>query len=196
MKRCYICKEFKELSEFGIRRRNPDGHSEACKVCKALKQREYYRTEKGNAKYKAYERSERRKELRNTPEAKEKRLDYNRSEPRKNKRKEYQQRDYVKAKKRIRNRKWKKENRDKHNADWAEYHARKLMAMPEWLTEEEKQFMIGLYKHAKYIEKMFGIKCHVDHIIPLRGKTVCGLHVPWNLQILTAEENMKKGNRI
>jgi hypothetical protein len=86
----------------------------------------------------------------------------------------------------------KKENPAKNAADTQARHAAKLRATPAWadLKAIEK-----FYIEAKRLEKQDGIKRHVDHIVPLRGKKVCGFHVQNNLQILTAEENQKKLNK-
>ncbi len=70
----------------------------------------------------------------------------------------------------------------------------KKQSVPTWLTNEMKLQISQIYKERSRLSKENGIVYHVDHIIPLSGKTVCGLHVPWNLQIISAEENLKKGN--
>jgi 5-methylcytosine-specific restriction endonuclease McrA len=66
---------------------------------------------------------------------------------------------------------------------------------PSWLTEEDYEKIVEIYILCKKMSDETGIQHHVDHIIPLNGKTVSGFHVPWNLQILTASENLSKGNK-
>ncbi len=92
-------------------------------------------------------------------------------------------------------RRWERNNRHYTRAKWAARHALKLKATPSWLTEEHKAEIAYIYEQAVLAEKLTGVKHHVDHVEPLRGEDRCGLHVPWNLQILTAEENRSKGNR-
>ncbi len=92
-------------------------------------------------------------------------------------------------------RKWCATNRDKTRAHTMKRHASKLQAMPPWLTEEHKQQIADIYEQVVLCEHLTGVKHHVDHIEPLQGKDRCGLHVPWNLQVLEARENTSKGNR-
>jgi 5-methylcytosine-specific restriction endonuclease McrA len=89
---------------------------------------------------------------------------------------------------------WQKENQAKVNSYAMQRHAAKIQRTPKWLTDAHKTQILGFYEEAKIMEKTLGGKYEVDHIVPLKGKTVSGLHVPWNLQILTKKENCSKNN--
>lgn len=91
--------------------------------------------------------------------------------------------------KRISNRRWQLTHPGHRAANEARRRATKLRATPKWLTKEQLEEI-----------RQFYLNCpkgyHVDHIHPLKGKGLCGLHVPWNLQYLTASENVHKYNNI
>lgn len=95
----------------------------------------------------------------------------------------------------IKDKIWKEANRDKVRSASAKNRAKRISRVPKWLTPEHKKEIAQIYKKAKDMEKETGIGYHVDHIVPLIGKNVCGLHVPWNLQILEASENYRKSNK-
>ena len=90
---------------------------------------------------------------------------------------------------------WQKNNSDKVNALNAKRHSAKLKRTPPWLTDDHLSQMQTFYTKAKQLTVQTGIVHHVDHIVPLQGKTVSGLHVPWNLQVLTQSDNCSKSNR-
>ena len=69
-----------------------------------------------------------------------------------------------------------------------------LKRTPSWLTDDDFWVIEQAYELAALRTKMLGVEFHVDHIIPLRGKRVSGLHVPQNLRVVTWLENQRKTN--
>ena len=69
-------------------------------------------------------------------------------------------------------------------------------AKPAWLTEEHEFMLEEIYELRDLRSKLTGVVHHVDHIVPLRGQNCCGLHVPWNLQVISAVDNLSKSNSI
>ncbi len=88
-----------------------------------------------------------------------------------------------------------KAHKERYVAARARRRAAQESATPSWLTAIDKAMIQEMYdvSEARYIQT--GIKHHVDHIVPINGKGVAGMHVPWNLQVITAHENLSKGWR-
>jgi hypothetical protein len=68
-------------------------------------------------------------------------------------------------------------------------------ATPNWLSPEQKMEIRLKYRLAIELSRSTGIRHAVDHEVPIQGEEVCGLHVPWNLRVITQEENLKKSNK-
>lgn len=160
MKTCSKCNVEKDLSCFKKDQRYHLGVTGACKEC-----------------YKAYNRANKSSQKwveRNRERSNEIKVKYARKNH-----------EIVKLSKR----KWYDANPKQRMANVRSYQARKLNALPHWLTKDQLKEMRSFYVNcpAGY---------EVDHIIPLRGKNVCGLHVPSNLQYLTISENRRKSNTV
>jgi hypothetical protein len=171
MKNCSKCKLIKQLSEFSPDKRTATGCQSRCKVCMAehrrikhLENPEHYRKLVAESVKRNYQ----------------KKLASNQ---------QYRQNNSEKVKF------WKQKDREINRvrvlSDGAFRRAKKLQRTPQWAN---KQHIQEYYETAQGLSMMTGEWYHVDHIVPLLGKNVCGLHVEHNLQIITAKENLKKGN--
>jgi len=92
----------------------------------------------------------------------------------------------------ARTREYRLNNRGARNAIKAKRRSAKLQRTVSWADLEAIK---NLYKEARRLTEATGILFHVDHIIPLQGNSVSGLHVEGNLQLLTAHENLSKSNK-
>ena len=131
---------------------------------------------------------------------------YNNSEAGKEAKREYYERnkDAVKARAQARPTEEKHSHKKKHKAENPDYYksltnARRRRfrdATPKWLTAEHKMEIRLKYRLAIELSRRLGVPHAVDHIIPLQGEDVCGLHVPWNMEVITQEQNLKKSNKL
>lgn len=174
MKICKKCKQEKCFEMFNKHKNTKDGLQPWCKNCN----RDYINN---------YLLENKKKPL--SPERKLKNQECCKSWRKQNKEKKYlYDKEYL-----IR---WRKENPEKSAIHSSKRRAAKLNATPMWLTEQDILEIDKFYILRKTLEEQTGVAHHVDHIIPLQGENVCGLHVPWNLQVIPASENISKSNKL
>jgi 5-methylcytosine-specific restriction endonuclease McrA len=132
--------------------------------------------------------------------------EYNKSEAGQKAKKGYYERnkDAVIARAQTRPTEEKTESKKRHKEANPDYY-RSLVSMrrrrfrdatPKWLSPEQRMEIRLKYRLAIEMSRATGIRHAVDHEVPIQGEEVCGLHVPWNLRVITQEENLKKSNKL
>jgi len=86
-------------------------------------------------------------------------------------------------------------NKDRYLVNAYKRDERTRRATPPWLSKEHKAEMQTFYWLARDLRAVSGEVYHVDHIVPIQGENVCGLNVPWNLQLLPSDLNISKSNK-
>jgi hypothetical protein len=177
---CTKCKKKKQQFEFFNRSSRPKGIASQCKdCCKERDSDRYYRKQDQILEQKSQYREENKEQI-----------NLKQNEARKNNLEFYRQRDREYYFSNL------EENRIRKASTSARRKAQKNNACPDWLSQDDLSKVKSIYKMCKNISKKTGVLHHVDHIVPLISDVVCGLHVPWNLQIIPATENCSKQNKI
>jgi hypothetical protein len=108
---------------------------------------------------------------------------------------QYKKYPELKAEWALRNKKYARTHKAKINAKTRAYQVSKINRTPKWIDNEEAWLINEIYELAIKRTEVTGYKWHVDHIIPLRGNNVSGLHTADNLQVILAVDNVRKSNR-
>lgn len=188
---CSSCGVEKLKSEFGRNSIKRDGLCAACKVCRnARKKRHYYANREQEVEAaKAWNLANPERVRAN------KRASYRRH---KDRLREKSRSEYVTRRDEIlaANTAWRRANRAKCAEIKARRRSAKLQRTPKWLSAEQKSEIFNCYRTARDMTVITCEPYHVDHVVPLQGEGVCGLHVPWNLQIVPGRVNNAKYNKL
>lgn len=187
---CSQCGADKPLTEFNKKTSTWDGHRAQCRECQKLDGAIYRDTHKEEIK--AWHAQN---YIDNKDEINQRNKDYYHADPEREFARGKKYRDEHPEECAIRVAQWAKEHPDKRRESVSNRRALKLKATPKWLTEYDRSLIKDKFRLALLLEQETGIKHHVDHIIPLTSKIVCGLHVPDNLRVLTEKDNLRKGNK-
>jgi hypothetical protein len=199
MKTCTKCGETQPLDCFHKYAQSPDGHKPRCKRCNTAAAVAYQHSnpDRRKAKDAAYR-------ARNRESVRESALRYANSDAGVSKRRQWAQGNQPSVRERIA--RWINANPERsrnHKREWAQRNkayaafktrtrqARKRNATPAWADDAIIRLM---YTTRQYLTEHTGMEWHVDHIVPLQGRNVCGLHVHFNLRVIPATDNRSKSN--
>jgi hypothetical protein len=191
MKQCRICLQEKDYTGFYPRASSADGYRHDCKECCIARSKARYRKDLEASR--AWHREHHHQKIEANPNWYAEHYAANQDKFRRQNAAYYHTR--YRDRRLIAAKKWVAENRGKSNAIKKAYKVAKARACPAWLTEDEHWMMYEAYELAHLRSELLGYVWHVDHIIPLQGRTVSGLHVPWNLQVIPGVDNMSKSNK-
>jgi hypothetical protein len=166
MKKCNCCHIEKPQTEFYKKPTAKDGLFWWCRSCHKEKMKTKYYELAATSEYREAERVRVLTFLRDNPD----------------KRREY-------------GKNYSRDHRAEINAKLKKRYAAKRNRTPSWLSQDDAWLIEQAYDLAQLRTQVFGFQWHVDHVIPLQGKLVSGLHVPHNLQVIPAWDNRSKSNK-
>lgn len=199
LRRCSKCNEHKQLDQFGVHKQRKDGISLWCKPCVNTSIKALRSTSKGRTAHNEREKARHRADpMVGRKKAKGWRdANLERAKASNN----------AAAKRRmvcpvyrlwesVRQTDWGRRNPSIVIANTNRRRAAKIGATPKWLTAIQKSQVQQFYDISVACQAQTGVRYTVDHIHPLRGNNFSGLHVPWNLQIMSHSKNSSKANNI